>query len=126
MLQISIFKTLHDNLDHVEFHVLLPDVMRSRTRLMLNSVAQWRATQDFEYPVCTSPDLLAIYLLPSGGSQGRILCESKVSLCGEDKEDAGDSTGPLNNAFTRPPGRVLRTPTNCEGVGPPRDRSVSA
>jgi hypothetical protein len=28
MLQISIFKSLHDNLDHVEFHLLLPDVMR--------------------------------------------------------------------------------------------------
>ena len=28
MLQISIFKSLHDNLDHIEFHLLLPDVMR--------------------------------------------------------------------------------------------------
>ena len=28
MLQISIFKCLHDNLDHIEFHLLLPDVMR--------------------------------------------------------------------------------------------------
>ena len=28
MLQISIFKSLNDNLDHVEVHLLLPDVMR--------------------------------------------------------------------------------------------------
>jgi hypothetical protein len=28
MLQIGIFKSLHDNLDHIEFHLLLPDVMR--------------------------------------------------------------------------------------------------
>jgi hypothetical protein len=28
MLEISIFKSLHDNLDHVEFRLLLPDVMR--------------------------------------------------------------------------------------------------
>jgi hypothetical protein len=27
MLQVSIFKSLHDNLDHIEFHRLLPDVM---------------------------------------------------------------------------------------------------
>jgi hypothetical protein len=27
MLQVSIFKSLHDNLDHIEFHLLLPDVM---------------------------------------------------------------------------------------------------
>jgi len=28
MLEISIFKSLHDNLDHIEFNLLLPDVMR--------------------------------------------------------------------------------------------------
>jgi hypothetical protein len=28
MLQICIFKSLHDNLDHIEFYLLLPDVMR--------------------------------------------------------------------------------------------------
>jgi hypothetical protein len=28
MLQISIFKSLHDNLDHIEFRLLLSDVMR--------------------------------------------------------------------------------------------------
>jgi hypothetical protein len=28
MLQISIFNSLHENLDHLEFHLLLPDVMR--------------------------------------------------------------------------------------------------
>jgi hypothetical protein len=28
MLQVSIFKSLHDNLDLIDFHLLLPDVMR--------------------------------------------------------------------------------------------------